>query len=121
MSKSTTQAVAFELRRIADALDKKPGITIEQPMISFYCNNYTGDRGKAVFQNLARVLPRPLTKEFTDTSMMLTYKNDAVWLRAQIDRSHICELVHPAQPAEWKCDSLFSDEEEADFTRSVSA
>lgn len=122
MSKPTTQAVAFELRRIADALDKHPGIIIEQPMVSFYCNDYgSPDKGKAVFQNLARLLPHPLAKDYTETTFKLVNKTDAVWLQVQIDRANVCELESPAVPAKWRCAPLLSDEEEAALTECATA
>jgi len=110
--KPTAGQVANELRRVAEALDKSPETLIEQPMVSFYCNDHGAeDKGKTVFQSLARLLPHPLTKDFSETTLMLVLKNDAIWLRAQIDRANICELVTPALPAEWKCAPIFSDEE----------
>lgn len=110
---TTAGAVAIELRRVADALDKEPEAPFEQPMVSFYCNRYLeADKGKAVFLNVVRLLPKPLTKKPSDTVMELEYQTDAIRLRAQIDRSVVCTVVEPAKPAVYRCEPLLSLEEE---------
>ena len=111
---TTAGAVAIELRRVADALDKEPETPFEQPMVSFYCNDYlAADKGKTAFLNVVRLLPKPLTKKPSDTVMELEYKTDAILLRAQIDRSAVCTLVEPAKPAVYRCEPLLSQDEEA--------
>ena len=110
----TAGQVAYNLRRIADALDKSPESKVEQVMVSFYCNDHSAaDKGKSVFLTLARLLPHPLQKDFTDSTLTLVYKNEAINLRAQIDRVFICTLREPARPAVYDCPSILSDEEEA--------
>ena len=107
--------VANELRRIADALDREPDTEVETPMVSFYCNNYLAkDRGKQVFLNVLRLLPRPLVKDYSETEVKIRgAESDVVNLRACIDRSAVCEIVEPAKPAVYHCVPLLSDQEEA--------
>ena len=83
-------------------------------MVSFHCDSYSApDKGKSAFVTLARIIPRPLDKEPGDSQYELKYRNDSIWVRAVIDRSHICEIVEPAKPAVYHCPSLLSEEEEA--------
>ena len=51
----TAGAIATELRRIADALDKEPETKLMQPLLSFY--NYENKGGR--FSRRSRLLPRP--------------------------------------------------------------
>jgi hypothetical protein len=111
----TAGQVATEFRRIADALDKEPDTEVEPPMVSFYCNSYAAtDKGKQVFLNVVRLLPRPLAKKPSETIMEVENPNKAVvHLRAWIDRNNVCELIEPAKPAVYHCVPLLSDQEEA--------
>ena len=112
--------VAMELRRVADALDAKPETNLVQPMLSFYCNSYgEGDKGKAIFLATARLLPRPLNKEFDGNSYEIEHGKDgksAVWVRACISRENVCELVEPAKPAVYRCEPLLSEAEDEAIT-----
>ena len=111
---TTTGAVAIELRRVADALDKEPEAPIESPVLGFYCDSYTAnDKGKSGFLALARIMPRPLEKKPDDITFRLNYKTDALFVSMQISRKMVCKLVKPAQPAEYECEPLLSDGEEA--------
>ena len=107
-------AVAIELRRIADALDREPNTEVEPPMMMFYCNSYFAkDKGKQVFLNVVRLLPRPLVKKPSETSIELENPNKAVvHLRVCIDRDVVCELIEPAKPAVYKCLPLLSGAED---------
>ena len=112
MANTTAGQVATELRKLADALDKAPDTEVEKPMVSFYCNSYSAkDKGKSVFQNVVKLLPRPLVKNPNDRTFEVEYKNDAIWVRAQIDREAVCEIIEPARPAVYHCVPLLSDEE----------
>ena len=56
---TTAGAVATELRRVADALDKEPEAEVVRPLCFFYPED------KAGMENLVRLLPHPLDK-FSD-------------------------------------------------------
>jgi|ERR1035437_253782 hypothetical protein len=113
----TAGAVASELRRIADALDKEPGAEIEK--VSLYFSHLSH---KDKFLTLARLLPRPLLKSYTSNNdnegdLELRYDSAALSLNAYINRSAVCTVVEPAKPAVYKCEPLLSDAEEAAVTQ----
>jgi len=120
MSNPTAGQVAAELRRIADSFDREPNTVVGTPMVSFHCNDYiAADKGKSVFLNVARILPRPLVKVFGSSDVELRNPDTSiVRLWAAIDRNSICELVAPAKPAEWRCAPLLSPEEESTLEQS---
>jgi hypothetical protein len=117
MANPKASDVAIELRRIADALDKEPDTEVKSPMLTFYCNSYSAkDRGKLVFLNVVRLLPRPLAKWYGENQVEVENPNkDTVRLRACIDRVAVCEIVEPAKPAVYYCTPLLSDQEEAEL------
>lgn len=115
--------VAAELRRIAGALEKGGETVISQPYINFIPEE------KEEFLALVRLLPRPLYKASDDRQYKLDNlpikKNgfrdwDAfpVNLQVKIDRAKVCRLVKAAQPAQYECEPLLSDEEEASLAAS---
>ena len=108
---TTAGAVAAELRRIADALDKEGDAPMKEPYLYFIPHS------KEQFLGLPRLLPKPLYKGGDDFHYELkTYQNwsdSAVYTKAWISRSKVCKLVKPAQPAEYKCEPLLSEDEEA--------
>lgn len=113
---TTAREVAQELRRLADALDKEPDAALPQPLVCFYCS-----QDKDAFLALARILPRPIFKNFGEKEIELTYgnkysskqaENGAIWLYARVDRASMCRIVVPAVPAVFECDPLLSVEEE---------
>jgi hypothetical protein len=113
-------AIAKELRRVADAFDRDPDAELEQPMLSFYCDNYYAeDKGKSLFLAVVRALPKPLRKNVDEDSYEVEFGRDSVdagapvWIRAKIDRKSVCKLVKAAQPAEFECEPLLSADEEA--------
>ena len=106
---TTAGAVATELRRVADALDKEPKAEIAKPSLWFWNGG-----NKTAFLNLIHLLPRPLDKNYRDDdNLIVTGEYDAVDFQARVNRSAVCSLVEPAKPAVYKCESLLSDEEEA--------
>ena len=110
---TTAGEIAIELRKLADALDKEPEAEIEHISISSY---HLDVKMKSKFLNLARLLPRPLAKEYSNTDLKLIYGHPwctPIAFTASIPRSAICELVEPAKPAVYRCDPILSDEEEA--------
>ena len=105
--------VAIELRKLADALDREPDSDIERPYILF--SHYT-EEGKEKFKTLARLLPRPIEKnweELPNGYLNLIYDTPAAYIKAYIPRSVVCTLVEPAKPAVYNCEPLLSIEEEA--------
>src|ERR1035437_9597301 len=112
---TTAGAVASELRRVADALDRSPKTEVAQANIYFSHNFMPNAKNK--FLALAKMLPRPLTKNYTGEDgkgdLELKYKSPAMTINCYIPRTAVCELVEPAKPAVYKCESLLSDEEEA--------
>ena len=108
----TTAAVASELRRIADLLDKSPDLEVEQPNLRFY-HGYSGK--KENFFDLVKVFPRPIKKGdgYSHDEITLTHETDALIVYASIYKSSVCTLVAPATPARYACDPLLSLEEEA--------
>ena len=69
---------------------------------------------KATFLELAKVVPRPLTKKirFEGTTYEdYTLEGDGFVLG--IPRSALCVIVEPARPARYECPSILSEAEEA--------
>lgn len=109
---TTAGKVATELRKLADALDKEPEALTVRADIYFSCT-YDGDNGKAAFLNLARMLPRPFAKYPDQDRYWLKGGNESVSFHLYIERSAVCTLKKPAQPAEYECPSILSELEEA--------
>jgi hypothetical protein len=109
---TTTAAVAAELRRIADLLDKTPDVKIVKPNLSFF-HSYQGT--KESFLSLAKVFPRPIKKGdgYEHDEYTLTHESEALGVYAAIKKSKICTLVEPARPARYECTPILSLEEEA--------
>lgn len=101
--------VAIELRKLADSLECEPEAEITKPVMSFY---HWGEPGKQHFLNVVRLLPRPLVKNYDDSDIMLDHDTPALRVYAKIQRSVVCRMVKPAQPAEFECDPILSVEEE---------
>ena len=107
--------VATELRRIADALAAQPETIIQTAWLTFHCDT------KSTFLNTFSVMPRPLTKKYDDPKdswarLHLEHNTDALQLDCSVRRSEVCTLVAPAKPAEYRCEPLLSEEEEATLT-----
>jgi hypothetical protein len=106
--------VAAALRTIAENLEREP----EAEVGYFYCSAYPQNKEQAL--NLARLMPRPYTKKYSDNEIELYHEfmasditlDFAVHHHITIKRIHVCELVEPAKPAVYKCNPLLSDEEE---------
>ena len=112
MEKTTAGAVAAELKRVAEALEKEPEAEVRRPMLAFWPNN------KDEFMSLAKVLPHPLQKKIENEGSdyekyVLENKSDDMWIHVSIDRREVCILVEPARPARYECPSILSAEEEA--------
>lgn len=101
--------LATKLRKLADGLDKAPDAEINPYVsISPSCDN------KETFLELAKVLPRPLTKKIRHEGTSyedFTLEGDGFLL--SISRSALCVIVEPARPARYECPSILSEAEEA--------
>ncbi len=102
--------VAIELRKLADSLELEPEAEVRKPVMGFY---HWGEPEKQHFLNVARLLPRPLVKNYKDNDFTLYYDTPALRVYAKIPRKAVCRLVKPAQPAEFECDPILSAEEES--------
>ena len=100
---------ALKLRRLARDLEKAP-----EAEINTYVSITPVNDDKQTFLELAKVLPRPLTKKIRYEGASyedFTLEGDGFVLG--IPRSKMCILVEPARPARYECPSILSDEEEA--------
>jgi hypothetical protein len=100
---------ALKLRRLARDLEKAP-----EAEIHTYVSITPALDDKQTFLELAKVLPRPLTKKIRHEGTSyedFTLEGDGFVLG--IPRSTMCILVEPARPARYECPSILSDEEEA--------
>ncbi len=101
--------LATKLRTLADGLDKAPGAEI----IPYVSISPLGN-DKDTFLELAKVMPRPLTKKIRFEGTIyedFTLEGDGFVLG--IPRSALCVIVEPARPARYECPSILSEAEEA--------
>lgn len=106
----TMGEVAKELRRLAGALDREPDTEVVQPTIYFSCRWKTN--AKELFLSIARLLPRPFTKMRKSGELWLCCESPALEVRAYVEQEKVCRLVKAAQPAEYECEPLLSEDEE---------
>lgn len=106
-------AVAAELRQLADSLDRNPEASIPQGWLSFSRDWGKDDKDK--FLNVCRLMPRPATKKYTETSVTLTHATKNLNIYATIDRSEVCEIIEPARAAVYNCSPILSAEEDAEL------
>lgn len=116
--KITAHAAAEALRMVADALDKAPETLIKKPNL-WWMFHEAGD--KEIFKHIARILPRPLKKSDTSSyssnpDVIVAYNSEAIDIDIRIPKSLTCKIVKPAQPAEYECEPLLSEEEESTLT-----
>jgi hypothetical protein len=100
--------VSAELRRFADSLDQNPEVEIKDPLVSFY---HYSESQKQEFLNVAKLLPRPLMKDYAGEEISLNYKTPAIWIYAKIPRNAVCEIVEPARPAVYRCEPILGEVE----------
>lgn len=108
---TTAGAIAIELRKLADALDKAPETELPQARFSLYCCSE-----KKHFLNAAQVLPRPLKKQYPKRPgeyelVYLEHATDALEIAASAYQHAVCTLIAPAMPARFECEPLLTDEE----------
>lgn len=111
---TTAGAVATELRRIADALDKEPGANVVKGILWFWNGG-----NKESFLNLIRLVPRPLKKVYEEgkgASVIATHETEALTIELRVARDRVCQIVEPEKPAVYKCEPLLTDEEEVTLT-----
>lgn len=105
--------IAAELRRIADAFAKEPDTEITRGMLWFHCDE------KEHFLAVARLMPRPFSKRVwtpgTIPNINLTHKSDVVAVEAVIDQHKLCRIIKAAQPAEYECEPVLSQDEDAEL------
>jgi hypothetical protein len=106
----TAHAIASDLRKFADTLDKQPEQKLITPRLSFYHHG-----GKDLFIALSKVFPSPLKKGegYRGDEITLTHQTEALTVYASIEKSSVCVLVEEAKPAKYSCVPILSlDEEE---------
>jgi hypothetical protein len=86
--------VAANLRRLAAALESEPETIVTRPLCFFYPDD------KQELSTITRLLPRPLAKfaegegEYDNIGVEVgSGSEEAVWVRASINRSKTCERV----------------------------
>lgn len=110
--------VAQELRKVADVLDLHPEVeTIKPSLLFFY--SFGGD--KEQFLATARILPRPVAKNYPEdgdrySRVAVNHDTDALCVETSIYREAVCRIVKPAQPAEYDCELTLLDHEDAALT-----
>lgn len=106
--------VASELRKLADALDREPEANVQQAWVYFHCDT------KEAFLATAKLLPRPLTKEYDDEGNRwdrFHLKRSAdfkgpIYIDCSVPRTLACRVIRPAQEAVYECEPLLSQIEE---------
>lgn len=113
---TTAGAIAIELRKLAEALDKAPKVELPQAVFTLGCGV-----NKENFIASAQILPHPLKKEYPRNPgeykfIWMKHKTPALEIRAWAYQSAVCRMVTPAMPARFECEPLLSAEEEAQLT-----
>lgn len=103
--------LANELRKLADAVAKLDDLG-NYLIPAFYFNfRYGNEEQKNGFINFARVMPKPLEKKYEGNDFVLEYNSEFLRIHASIERDKVCKIVKPAQPAEYECEPLLSQDE----------
>ncbi len=108
----TAHETAIELRALADSLDSQPEMEIPTLWITIDCDT------KEEFVRTAKLLPKPLHKEYdedgnfpTIAKLHLRKRTPGVWMNLQIYRSLICRMIEPAKAPVYECEPILADEE----------
>ena len=107
--------IAEALRTIAENLERDPEAECGYIFVSSRADN------KETFLNLARMMTRPIRKEYGDDYLEVGHdfmasdgKFDyAVRNYVKTNRTNVCELIEPAKPAVYRCEPILSEAEEA--------
>ena len=112
--KVTSRDYAKQIRFLADALDAAPEFTLPNYSDVHYreCGiehlRYYDEKNAFLSAVRAMGAGRKVT---TDSSVSLVAANGL--LHISVNRDAVCRLVKPAQPAEYECEPLLSQAEEA--------
>lgn len=98
---TTAGALAADLRRVANHLDRAPDAIIQAPYVSFL---HYGTDAKETFAILARLLPKPTEITHDGSEVVLSGPFSSCRLSATIPASLICTVVEPAKPAVYRYD-----------------
>lgn len=114
----TASAIASELRKLADALDKGGETPIPKANLWWSFNS------KEELASLVKLLPKPLTKRIDDPDSVYPYLIvERVHPLVDIDlrgpQAKTCTLIEPARPAKYRCDSILSELEEDELSEEV--
>jgi hypothetical protein len=101
--------VAVELRKLADSIERGGDTAVPSATVLFGRDYAIDDKDR--FLAIARLMPKPLTKEYTEREVKVRYITEAVKVSAYIDRSGVCKIIKPAQPAVYDCEPLLSEVE----------
>jgi len=114
MSKVTSHDYAKQLRILADALEAAPEFTLPSYSDVHYAEsgleNLRYYEDKAGFLSAVKALGTG-RKVMTDRSITLVAANGLLHISA--NRDAVCRIIKPAQPAEYECEPLLSQAEEA--------
>lgn len=110
--------VATELRKLADCLDKNGDVEVTKPSLHFFY--FTGS-DKEKFLDTARILPRPVQKDYPAGNseydrICVAHTTPGLEVKTSIYRVAICELIEPAKPAVYDCKLTLLDHEDEALT-----
>lgn len=106
----TAREIAAELRRVAEVLEQSGDVNLNKPALFF-----SHWDGKDLFHNAVKAMPRPMTKEYGKdddpfAQVIVSHESKALTVKATIQRSYVCRIITPAQPAKFECESFLSEE-----------
>lgn len=109
--------IAIELRKLADCLDLNPEVSVITPDLTFW---YGSGSSKDQFLATARILPRPVTKNYPKDSesysrVSVDHTTPALKVITSIYRESVCRIVTPAKPAVYDCELTLLDSEDAEL------
>lgn len=110
---SLAKEVAAELRRVADCFDLHPEIEVITPDLSFW---YGAGNTKDKFLATARILPRPVVKNYPKDNesysrVSVEHKAPALNITTSIYRESVCRIIEPARPTVYDCELTLLDED----------
>ena len=113
--------LAAELVKLAEHLTTQPDMEIGR----HYLTNASYDTTGEEFKNIAKVMPKPLSKDVSTYSvgsedLILTSPDCYVApfsLHFRVERNKVCKVITPAVPAVYECEPLLTPEEESALTQ----
>lgn len=114
----TASAIASELRKLADALDKGGETPIPKANLWWHFNS------KEELVSLVKLLPKPLTKRIDPPSCAYPYliierEHPLVEVDVRGPQYKTCTLIEPARPAKYRCDPILAELEEDELSQEV--